>query len=243
MTTKQSLGDRVLGLESVQSIHNFRYSELPAGGFTLLPFLCPFRYKPYNVVKNMQGVVLGVTTGYRDGITTGSKSKINRVSAFWNNGASAVLHGSRIRFLMGDSDIYACSSIFPEAPALPCMEGMEIVSNKQAWETVGAVLELEELCDTGYSLYSPAIQDAIKQEREEHLQVDAGMYHPDVPMIWKERMIKRIICSYMLDGILMRRGVYGSNPIILGVEASSTVVIQNAALKDEEKIPVILLRP
>ncbi len=46
-----------------------------------------------------------------------------------------------------------------------------------------------------------------------------------------------------MDGILMRRGVYGPNPVILGVEATSTVVIQNAGLGDNEKIPVIMLKP
>ena len=64
-----------------------------------------------------------------------------------------------------------------------------------------------------------------------------------VPKVWKERMIRRIISSYVLDGILMRRGVYGPNPVILGVEATSTVVIQNAGLGDNEKIPVIMLKP
>ena len=103
-------------------------------------------------------------------------------------------------------------------------------------------MELEELTNKCYEMYALAIGDAIKKERQEHLCVDDNMYHNEVPKDWKEKMIRRIISSYMLDGILMRRGIYGPNPVILGVEATSTAIIQNAALKEEEKIPIIMLK-
>ena len=229
-------------IETVQSVMHFAHTEVPEGGFTLLPFLCPFRYKPYNVVTNEHGLIQGVTTGYRKGITEGSLAKIARVRTFWEQ-AALLLSGSKVRFLMGDSDVYACSTIFPEAPPVPQLDDFEVVSNKEIWEKEEAVLELERICDTLYEKCAEPIQDVIAKERTEHLQVDGTMYHEEVPKVWKERMIRRILSSYMLDGILMRRGVYGPNPVILGVEAMSTTIIQNAALDAKEKIPIIMLTP
>ena len=130
------LSESLLDLESVESVQHLYNNKVPNGGFTFLPFLCPFRYKPFNVVRNEDGVIIGVTTGYRDGITQGAKSKIDRVKSFWHSGASTVLGGSRIRFLMGDSDVYACCTIFPKAPALPEIEEFEIVSNKKIWSDI-----------------------------------------------------------------------------------------------------------
>jgi hypothetical protein len=231
----------ILEIDGVETVQHLEHSEVPQEGFTLLPFLCPFRYKPYNVVKNEQGAILGVTTGYRDGITKGSKEKIERVESFCD-AASPILGASKIRFIMGDSDIYACSSLFPKAPELPFVEGFDVISNKEIWERHNAILELEQICDFSYEKYSSSIQDVIKKERDEHLNVDGGMYHEEVPTVWKERMIRRIISSYMLDGVLMRRGLYGPNPVILGVESLSTTIIQNAALDENEKIPVIMLK-
>lgn len=242
MRSKKSFIELLQDLDFVQDVHHFIYDKIPEEGFTLLPFLCPFRYKPYAAVRDEQGEIIGITTGYRQGITKGSQSKIDRVRNFWNNGGSAVLNNSCIKFLMGDSDVYACSSIYPQAPVVPNLDDFEILSNKAIWEKYRAIAELEMICDEQYETYAKYIQETIEQERNEHLHVDE-MYHPDVPAEWKEKMIQRILSSYMLDGILMRRGVYGPNPVILGVEASSTAIIQNAALSEDEKIPVIMLKP
>ena len=179
MSSNKSLIDTILDLDIVESVQHFRYTKVPESGFTLLPFLCPFRYKPFNVVKNEQGVIIGVTTGYRDGITEGSNQRLIGSEPF----GMAVLPVFWVILefdSLWETVMYMLALVFfLTRQFLREVEDFEVVSNKQVWEKQGAVLELEKLCDDWYGIYTLTIQDVIKQERDEHLYVDGTMYHAD----------------------------------------------------------------
>ncbi|OGE82719.1 MAG: hypothetical protein A3B95_01560 [Candidatus Doudnabacteria bacterium RIFCSPHIGHO2_02_FULL_43_13b] len=58
----------------------------------------------------------------------------------------------------------------------------------------------------------------------------------------KQDFVRRVFAGFALDGFLLRKGCFGRNPVILGVESSGVAVLQNAALEPKEQIPVIQLK-
>jgi len=53
--------------------------------------------------------------------------------------------------------------------------------------------------------------------------------------------VRRAMAGFALDGILIKSGCFGGNPVLLGVESPEVAVLQNAALSRENRIPVIQL--
>lgn len=64
-----------------------------------------------------------------------------------------------------------------------------------------------------------------------------------VPKNLAADFVRRVFAGFALDGILIRKGEFGTkNPVILGVESPGVGVLQNAALPKGQWLPVIQLR-
>ena len=58
----------------------------------------------------------------------------------------------------------------------------------------------------------------------------------------KKDFIRRVFAGFALDGIFMRERVFGSNPVILGVESPGVPILQNSTLGRGDWVPVVSLK-
>ncbi len=235
------LFEKLRALSSVEKVSNFYRDEEPEEGFTFVGFLCPHRTIPFQVKRThrgKEGQIVDVRTKYSAGLSQGAISRIDRIYHFQKESENFI-ESSRIVLVWADSDSYVCFVIpFMKIPAPPKVEGFDIISNRNIWEREENLKEYWNICRKTEKFLSKVPTRFVEIERT----ILSQIFSSNVPESLKQAIANKILASYILDGILLEKGAYGPNPVILGVESASVAIIQNCTFSQNKRIPVIELK-
>jgi hypothetical protein len=220
----------ISGLEGVKRVSNL-YPEICQKTINLIFFVCPATKSRLKVNRNRTGF----TTCYKQDGAFGSVAwkRVQKVREFLLRFRSLELDYSCV-CIFASGDALIISSLPVEAPVcLESIDGIEIVSNykivhqnltrfstlygQKPWENVPVRTRNEE---------EVRLWEILPKEAGDNLKTD---------------FVERIWAGFALDGILIREGTFGINPVILGVESPGVAMLQNSALEKKNWIPVIHL--
>lgn len=201
-------------------------------------FVCPRMKNPGITIKRS-----ALTAKYVPGLSGYQQKRIARIKRFFHEAESFYGARSKVRinfdikkaiFAAADSFILFSPPLDPprEVPNIPEIEVVsnidlykkregrftDILYHERPWEKIPAwVLDTEE----------KRLRQLLPVETSREV---------------KQEFIQRVFAGFALDGLVIREGVFGGNPVILGIESPGVGYLQNASLKPEERIPVIQLK-
>lgn len=224
-------------MPSVQKVSNLYPERMDFDRMlTFLFFACPrvngsgFRINPQKT---------GLTASYT---ATASGSMIDRVGQ-----ANAFI--DEFRVLSAKHRIrYQCRCIFAAADALvlfpipkappPTPEwgeaNIELISNYEPMRN-----HIELLAEFRQNKPWQSLPGSVITEERQRL---LSFLPHGLPDNIRQDYVERIFAGFCLDGHLIRKELFGENPIILGVEPPGVTMIQNSALAKQDWVPVIALR-
>lgn len=222
---------------SVEKISNFFYPTEPETGLTFIGFICPYRTKKFTYLKNKAGEVVDLKTTYYPGISSGGRERIARIVAFRNEMKGLVR--SKYVLVWADSDGYVCflSPNF-EIPGPEAVDGFVVIRNREVWEKGTRLKAFWTFCRSQFSILDNIPGKFLKEAKAEL----TGLFDERISGEIQSFLVNRILLSYVYDGLLMKKGVYGENPVILGVESEAVSFLQNAFFKKDERIPIVQLK-
>lgn len=194
---------------------------------TLVYFLCPC-LSSKGIVVNQDGT--GFTAKYVERLSVSAKVRINKARGFMAqvSGQSSCVY--RIIWGSADGMILYSQSDFPAVP-----DGLrQAIANHSA--VASHMVEFWRFYEERPWTLAPAW--AVVQEERRLLSILPA----DSPKALQRDFIRRVFAGFALDGWLLREGLFGPDPVILGVESSGVAILQNAALALADQIPVIQLK-
>lgn len=208
---------------SVGRIFNLENVD-PNAKINLLFFICPKMRNPGIVMEH--GVL---TAQYVPGLPGFAEDRILRVKEFLDGLRKVgVDFDIKAIFAAADSFILFPSPIKPPEP-VPTITEIEVVSNL---EVCGGRLEqFVAFCEK-----HPWDKVPARLLEEQRLK---KLLPFETPREVKEAFVSRTFAGFALDGLVVSDGVFGKNPVILGVESPGVPMLQNTALT--KPIPVIEL--
>ena len=217
-------------MESVKMVRNF-YNQ-SASWINFIFYLCP-KMNGSGVKINELGT--GFTTRYVDGLTASALGRIDRVITFQEEYFASGYQGS-FTGIWCDADALI---LFPIA-AIPPDKHM-LIDRRFMWASNYDIVRNNYL-ESFYSLYREKpwenIPAKIRIEEEERLRALLPSKSSDNLI---DDFIRRTFAGFALDGLILKTDDIVSNSIILGVESPGIPMLQNAALKKEDRIPVVEL--
>lgn len=217
-------------LEMVKKVSNLDPNLTEKGKINFIFFTCP--------KMNGQGLKLnaaktGYTVKYLEGFSRGSEENIARVHQFINYFRRLnVEFEVKCIFASADAMVLFPLMVDPSEPA-PQLKEIEVIANLETVKT--NLKEFVRLYHEKPWQFLPA-----RFWQGEVLRLKEML--PPSPENLKEDFAQRTLAGFALDGILIKQGAFGANPVILGVESPGVAVLQNAALSSldrKEWLPVI----
>lgn len=227
MTT--DLFSTIKALPGVAKISNFFPQENQI--LDLIFFVCPrFTGNGLKINKHQTGF----TANYREGISEYSKERFVKAQNFMDRLSSANIK-YKIKTIFAAADSTLLFPVPAEPPVLPSYEyipeGFKLTSNLEIYQNhlqdFGRIFRQEP--------WKSAPSWALKIEYDRLTEIIP--HH--TPEEIKEDFIARCFAGFALDGIILRKGLFSTNPIILGVESKGVSVLQNCALEKKDWLPVI----
>lgn len=219
-------------MRSVQRVEDWNY--IGDGAVNFVFYFCP-RMKSRGFWLNQDGT--GLETKYVPGISGFSAQRIARVAAFRQEMAHANADPPLITAIFASAD---SAVLFPQEVAAPqtptCEEvGFPVIENLTAFREHRSLWESFYRARPWLENTPPHVQDAEKRR----LRGLLGLVPPSVAT----NFIERVFAGFAFDGVLLRRGLLGvKNPVILGIESPGVPVLQNAALRQDDRVPLIQLK-
>ena len=208
---------------------SYLYEHVGQGVITFIFFLCP-KMKGNGLKLNRNRT--GLTVKYGEGWTGATEERFVLVQDFLRQ-FKALNLDFQVRAIMAAGDAHI---LFPEPVDPPKFSensfGFEVVSN------LPAVLQN---MDFFWQMYRerPWLNGkkwAAIFESKRLFEMLSGF-----PEGLVNDFIERVFAGFALDGVLIRRGEFGNNPVLLGVESAGVAALQNVALKRENWLPIIQL--
>jgi hypothetical protein len=216
----------IRGLSCVKKVcHLFAQHPQP---FTCLFFLCP--------ALNSKGIRVnefetGVTARYKETLSESTQRRLELVRRFQEELASTGI-SFELKAICATADSLFLFSPPAGPPPVPSVE-FPMVSNHQA---------AYERLNVWHELYCRKPWEGLPQRFVKQGEARLRGLLPDrCPKFVCNDFVRRTFAGFALDGIMIRDGCFGPRPVILGVESPEVAVLQNAALPQEERLPVIQL--
>lgn len=223
--------ESIRSLDSVERISNL--SPHHPQPLNFLFFLCPsLSGKGYYVNK----LGTGITARYVNKVSKSAIERVSRVNAFVAELRQKIPIPFVVKAVFSSADaLMLCVPPVPVPQATASEEiGFPVIAND------GPVLR--HLC-LHSELYNrqcwQSVPDKIWKAEYDRLMSFLPVNTPDNI---RTDFAHRVFAGFGLDGLLMRDGCFGENPIILGVESPGVTKLQNAALLREEWLPVVQLK-
>jgi hypothetical protein len=228
-------------LESVAHVANL--DPATKGPLNALFYLCP---KMSGKGLQVNSSKTGFTVRYVEGLSESTIDRLQRAERFVAQ-ATAVGVEVSLTAIFAAADAEMLFPIPVEPPPVPEIPGLKVISNlnvfkyslddfwefynRVPWRNVpGRFVEQEVR-----RLTALLPTDCSAKVREVFIRT------PWVDRNLAEAFIRRILAGFALDGLLLSRGYFGRQAVLLGVESPGVAVLQNAALPREQRIPVIQL--
>lgn len=215
--------------KSVKQVSNL-YKTSVQEKINFLFFICPcMNNKGIKIAPNR----LGFTTTYLNKLNTSTIIRISLVNMFISEmELTGISFDVTAIFSNADSLI-----LFP----LPVSVPREIPELDQKIKVVPNLdfvrKNMDEFANLYYSKPWKKIPEFILKNESDRLKE----FLPKSDALLKNDFVNRTFAGFSLDGILIRQGYFGKNPIILGVEAPGVAKIQNSALEKKNWIPIVSL--
>lgn len=231
-------------LKAMESVA--RVSNLDPTNTTLsnaIFFICP-RMTGKGLRVNRPGT--GLQAQYASGLSASAVDHIRRVERFRCEAKEANIEVN-VTAIFAAADAWLLFPIPANVPAMPDEMELKAVSN------FGAVKANFELFGDLYR-EAPWLSTPERVRRAEVARLSAMLPSPWQPEVSDEFVrgrqpnnpaedfIARVFAGFALDGVLISQGLFGDNPIILGVESPGVATLQNAALAREDWLPIVQLR-
>lgn len=223
-------------IPSVQKVNNlFPGSEQTIFDFVF--FVCP-RLSGNGLRLNRHKT--GFTATYRDGISEYSVERIQRVESFLAevDCLDGINYTVTIVFASADSFILFPIPVEPPPIPLALHHKMAVVANHEIYKDHLPIFGKFFQQKPWFVAASKLVAKAVQQERQRLVEV----LPEKAPENIKEDFIERCFSGFALDGFLLREGILVKNPVILGVESWGVPVLQNSALAEDQRLPVIELK-
>ena len=228
---KSSNLSRILGvMDSVERISNLHEME---GVINFLFFMCPKMTARGMIINKPK---TGLTAKYVEGVNTSTIKRMKKVRSFLGE----IKNEKNIRFEV--TAIYAAADsviLFPipvEVPQPPEMtDGIKVVSNLEAVKN--RMSDFNDIYNS-QPWKKESIQRFVSLEEKRMAQFLDKKMQNNI----KKDFIRRVFAGFALDGIFMRERVFGSNPVILGVESPGVPILQNSTLGRGDWVPVVSLK-
>lgn len=223
------LTQKISSLVSVATVDCLKYSEETVLNF--LFFLCP-RLSGEGITVNRHNT--GFTATYGSGLNKSALERIGLVRKFSKEATQVGIRFTTTA-IFAAADAITLFTPPPKTPPTPCAPDIKICSNlvsvrkaMDRWRELYKERPWEEAHDADYHWYP--------YESERLMQLLPQSYG-----CWQacDDFVNRALANFALDGILMREGVWGENPVILGVESPGVAILQNVAIKNAGPVPII----
>ena len=137
------------------------------------------------------------------------------------------------RAIYASADALMLPSVPTSPPEVPTHPDIEVVPND--------LVVASNICTFG-QLYrakpwSSAPQRVCSFERDRL----SSILSSHIPANVAADFVERTWSGFALDGLLIRQGLFGFNPVLLGVESPGISILQNAALPRDQWLPVLQL--
>ncbi len=223
------------GLTSVEKVYGLNYSEDTVLNF--LFFICP-KLQGEGIVRNRRST--GFTATYGAGLSKSALLRINQVRKFMSEAEQTEIKFTTTA-IFAAADAITLFSPPANIPSKPYISDTRILSNlapvrkeMRQWRDFYESLEIPDNIMDEWHMYDYKFYEL---HRLKGLLPEGENYQDRS----QNDFVKRAFANFALDGVLMRQGVFGENPVILGVESPGVALIQNAALKDKECVPIVQL--
>lgn len=221
--------------KSVARISNFYLNDYHVIEF--ISFSCP-RFTGNGLKLNE--CKTGFTATYRDGFSANSLKSFELIQAFNEEFGQICQDNSvemkiKTKVIFADADSVILLPIPVSPPAMPPIEdrpcGIIFKRNLPIYR--------EYLAKFGEIYQEKPWKSAPKWALEMEYERLDKIIPSHTPEPIKEDFINRCFAGFALDGIILREGRFGPNPVILGVESKGVSILQNSALAKKDWIPVI----
>lgn len=219
-------------MKQVAKISNF-YQERIKGPIDFVFFVCPARKgRSFKLSRNRTYFLADYKA--TNGIGSTALRRARRVNEFLGDFKTLGV-AYTIQCIFAAADALICSPVFHEIPQCPVeIGGIPAVSN------FSPVLENMPIFGRLYRErpWTGIPAAVLEKERERLLEILPS----GCPSNVKEDFIERVWAGFALDGVILRNGTFGQNPVILGVESPEVLVFQNSALERTDWIPTMQIR-
>jgi len=215
-------------IETIKKINNF-YPERISNPLNFVFFLCP--------AMNGSGFRLnrhktGLTATYKEGISKSGQKNIERVSRFVKEMEKTEIKFS-VTTIFANADSLILFPVPVKEPSLPEYSIFETVGNYEAVKQNLCIFSRFYRERPWLNVPEKFINTETDRLKESFLS--------NLPENIVLDFIDRTFAGFALDGALLRKGLFGENPILLGVESPGVSVLQNVALTKKDWIPVVEL--
>ncbi len=211
--------------ESVKRVSNLRKLE---GTINFLFFICP-RIRSKGMTLNQFHT--GLTAQYIEGASISTTDRLRRVQRFSEEATKAGI-SFEVTAIFASADSLILFPLPVEPPKLPVLDDyIRVIPNL---EVVRA-----RLGQFG-EIYAQEPWNSVPQKFLEPEVSRLGQSLPDgTPENLRKDFIKRVFSGFALDGLVVREGIFGDNPVLLGVESPGVTMLQNSALKKVDWLPIV----
>lgn len=198
----------------------------PSTRINFLFFICPRMKAPGFVIE--KGVL---SARYVPGLSGFAAARISKAQKFLDE-ARTIGIDHDIQAIYADADSFLLFRYPVKSPAeLPTIQDIPVKSNLEFYR--GKMSDISRL-DRDTPWQNIPARHLEEQRIKKFLPTEA-------PRQLKEEFVKRVFIGFALDGLIIREGVFGANPVILGVESPGVSMLQNSALFGGGLIPIVEL--
>lgn len=222
----------LIGMEAVEGVSNL-YGEGKKGLLNFFFFICPAR-KRRILRKNRNETGFFPDYKYEEVLTQATMERIEVVNQFLREFSSEIEIEYQCLCVFSSADALTLFPIPAEPPVPPREIGeIPVLSNYE--------IVLENLTRFGRIFQERPWEGVPLKWRELEYNRLAELLPREAPERLIRDFVERVWAGFALDGVLAREGVFGPNPVLLGVESRGVVVLQNAALPRQLWLPNIQL--
>jgi len=193
---------------------------------TFVYFLCPCLSNKGIMVDKDRGCL---TVHFVPRLSGFTKARIEKVQAF-------LFEANKLGWSCATTAIWGSADsiiLYPESPTPPPSLPPGLVARPNH-EPVSLDMESFWLAYESQP-WQAAPAWVLKQEEKRLL----GLLPKEAPPELRREFVRRVFAGFILDGLLLSRGEFGQDPVILGVESTGVPVIQN--IGGGNSIPIIQL--
>jgi hypothetical protein len=197
------------------------------GKINFLFFICPRMKTPGIVMEHG-----ALACAYVPGLTGFAETRVLKARAFIDRARSVGIDCD-LTAIYADADAFVLFQPAVKRPSdTPIIGGIKMVTNFELYRP--------EMDRYFMMLYKDAPWQNLPVWITEGQRLK-GLLPGDAPRELKEDFVRRALAGFALDGLVIRKGMFFGNPILLGVESPGVAILQNAALEPGEKIPIVEL--